>query len=340
MNFEYRFGDGLENEFGNDFGSTFGSGLRGFGQWLRQAAPGLIAVLLVIAAIVAVFAIAVYVLRAIGLYTMAKRRGLANPWLAWIPVADQFLLGAVADDITRLRGRRTNYSIILLVLSASGMVVSCTAFAAPLAGFITWPVSIAMMVFLYMAVYEIFKDYAPQNAVLFLVLSVLLSLYWVFLFVIRNRRPVTLGGNPDGSQPPRGPSGWQSPAGPAAPTAPANWQNPAGPAAPTAPANWQNPAGPAAPAAPSNWQNPAVPAAPAAPADGQTPAAPGGWQPPAAPEPAEPQRPQQQEEYASESWNGTPADWQPAPPAPAPDPAPLPPEQKTESENELNDRAE
>ena len=42
--------------------------------------------------------IATYVLTALALYTIAKRRGLKNAWLAWIPVADCWLLGSLSDQ--------------------------------------------------------------------------------------------------------------------------------------------------------------------------------------------------------------------------------------------------
>ena len=43
-------------------------------------------------------AAAAYVLMALGLYTIAKKRNIKNPWLAWIPVADLWLLGCISDQ--------------------------------------------------------------------------------------------------------------------------------------------------------------------------------------------------------------------------------------------------
>ena len=42
--------------------------------------------------------IATYVLSALGLYTIAKRRGLNHPWLAWIPVASAWIVGSLSDQ--------------------------------------------------------------------------------------------------------------------------------------------------------------------------------------------------------------------------------------------------
>ena len=42
--------------------------------------------------------IATYVLTALAFYTVAVRRGLKNAWLAWIPVADAWLVGSISDQ--------------------------------------------------------------------------------------------------------------------------------------------------------------------------------------------------------------------------------------------------
>ena len=42
--------------------------------------------------------IASYVLMALGMYTIAKRRGIRNPWLAWIPFGSSWMLGCISDQ--------------------------------------------------------------------------------------------------------------------------------------------------------------------------------------------------------------------------------------------------
>ena len=38
-----------------------------------------------------------HVFGALGLFALARRRGLSNPGLAWVPVANCWLLGLLAD---------------------------------------------------------------------------------------------------------------------------------------------------------------------------------------------------------------------------------------------------
>lgn len=39
-----------------------------------------------------------YIFLSLGIYTIAKRRGITNPWLAWIPFGQSWMLGCVSDQ--------------------------------------------------------------------------------------------------------------------------------------------------------------------------------------------------------------------------------------------------
>ena len=165
--------------------------------------------------------IASYVLTALALYTIARRRGLKNPWLAWIPVADSWLLGSVSDQYQYVvKGEHKSKRKILLFfrvlitimwISLMGLLVNLCFHAVgnafwgtmsedrifqilhqalnllvvflPLIG-----ISIAYAVFRYMALYDIYKSLDPANSVLFLVLSILFGVTEpFFLFFSRNK---------------------------------------------------------------------------------------------------------------------------------------------------------
>ena len=42
--------------------------------------------------------IAAYVLSSLGVYTIAKRRNINHPWMAWVPVANGWVVGSLADQ--------------------------------------------------------------------------------------------------------------------------------------------------------------------------------------------------------------------------------------------------
>lgn len=172
--------------------------------------------------------IAGYVLTALALYTIARRRGLKNPWLAWIPVADCWLLGSLSDQYRyvvkdEIKSKRKVLLILQLiqaVLSTAvmavavamifgavgslmrgaseeqilesilGPAVSIVGMSLPLAG-----VAIAYVILRYMAMYDIYRSMDPANCVLYLVLSILFGVTEPF-FLLFNR-------NKDLGMPPR-----------------------------------------------------------------------------------------------------------------------------------------
>ena len=169
----------------------------------------------------ALVSIATYVLTALALYTIARRRGLKNPWLAWIPVADCWLIGSLSDQYQYvvngaskskrklLLGFRILTSVLCAVLLGLVVKLCFHAFGGVMRG--TLPdmllaqilhqaaglmtvalpllgVSIAFAVLRYMALYDIYKSLDPANCTLFLVLSILFGITEpFFLFFSRNK---------------------------------------------------------------------------------------------------------------------------------------------------------
>lgn len=65
-----------------------------------------------------------YVFYSLGMYTISHRRGLAHPWLAWIPFLNCFQLGCIADQYQLTRtGNRGILRWVLLILGAINAVV-------------------------------------------------------------------------------------------------------------------------------------------------------------------------------------------------------------------------
>lgn len=70
-----------------------------------------------------------YILEGISLSKLAKRRGFEAPWLAWVPVARHWLLGAVADQYCHVvKGKDRNRRITTLVLKIVGQYQGLMAF--------------------------------------------------------------------------------------------------------------------------------------------------------------------------------------------------------------------
>jgi len=161
-----------------------------------------------------------YVFRAISLYTIAQRRGLNHPWLAWVPVGFEWLLGSVSDQYQYLvKERNTSRRKLMLCFSIitllSGLVVFVIAVAmvvrlvisapmmteAQIAQMILGPVmtvlvfsmilsviAIVLLVFRCISMYDLYRSCQPDNAVLYLVLGIFFNfLEPVFVMLVRKK---------------------------------------------------------------------------------------------------------------------------------------------------------
>lgn len=181
-------------EYYYDFESLY----PGLGEGFAMGFVGVVLALIVIFALVAlVVSVTSYVLSAIGLYRIAKRRGIHHAWLAWIPVANSWLLGSVSDHYQyvsnhKITKRRTVLLILSIVIWALSVVQGiCTGLVGIMSGadgyimgmsivigvlsFAIMGASVALMVFGYMAYYDLFRSCKPGSAVLFLVLGIIFS---------------------------------------------------------------------------------------------------------------------------------------------------------------------
>lgn len=143
------------------------------------------------------FGIAAYILTSLAIYTVSRRRGLKNAWLAWVPVINCWLLGSLSDQYQYVvKGEnksKRKWLMILNILKAAlvlmlvvlclvtagalianhhadvmGAVVALLTLVLPLCA-----VTIAFCVIRYMALYDVYRSMDPNNAVLYLVLSIL-----------------------------------------------------------------------------------------------------------------------------------------------------------------------
>ena len=163
--------------------------------------------------------IAGYVLSSLGLSTIAKRRGISKPWLAWIPVANMWIVGSISDQYRYVsKGQIKNKRKILLGLEIGiiavtvamfvGMVIAALSLEGAgeeaavalvlvmlLVMLVVLIVSLVFTVFYYMAMYDLYTSVNPPNNVVFLVLSIIFRVTEPF-FIFFNRKK-------DGGMPPR-----------------------------------------------------------------------------------------------------------------------------------------
>lgn len=158
------------------------------------------------------FSVASYVLTAVGMYRIAKRRGVHHAWLAWLPVGSNWLLGSISDHYQYVakqkntKRRKVLLTLSLILMGATIAFAACTAAMVISAGSMTddagmfvamtlmvvsylvvMGLGIAVTVITYIACYDLFRSCKPGNAVLFLILSVIFNVTLpFFIFFVSN----------------------------------------------------------------------------------------------------------------------------------------------------------
>ena len=176
---------------------------------LFAGAAGFVLVFLVIFYLIMLaVCITFYVLQALGLYTVAKRRGINHPWLAWVPVGNLWLLGTISDQyqyVAKGRVRNRRKVLLGLIIGMFGvLILACGLAVGAVIGmsdmlsgamlalvvicYIAYVVlAIVVTVFQYIAYYDLFASCDPGNAVLYLVLSIVFNITLPF-FVFSCRK--------------------------------------------------------------------------------------------------------------------------------------------------------
>lgn len=171
-------------------------------------------------AFLGVISIVMYLLQAFGLYGMAKGSGISRPWRGFIPFANTFLFGKIAERYVKKDGKRSaKFGVLLLVFEILTLVLAIVTIAftvsmifvlvssgdetevaysiiSPMiamfiACFVLMGVSIAYIVLYYISLWRIFAVFDYNNATVYFVLSIVFSFLGpIFLFVLRNKEPV------------------------------------------------------------------------------------------------------------------------------------------------------
>lgn len=90
----------------NDYGSPY----------METTLIGIMMICFIVVLVCAIFALLSYILKGVGMYTMAKRQGMDNAWLAFIPFARTYLHGELAGSIRLKNKSIQNPGIWLLAL--------------------------------------------------------------------------------------------------------------------------------------------------------------------------------------------------------------------------------
>lgn len=134
-----------------------------------------------------------YIALALGLYRMAKRQKIRGAIFAWIPVAQFYVLGEIAD-----RGAGKGLYALMLPLLAAGALIFACVFASwdPSSGFfwawITVVLLVVLLVYYFMALRWIYAQYTKAWTALLVLSIIFFFLAPIFIFALSRKDPKPL----------------------------------------------------------------------------------------------------------------------------------------------------
>ncbi len=181
----------------------------------------LVTLIIVLYATALVFAVAQYVMNAISIMRMAKKLSIPNGWLGFIPFADVYMLGKIADVSSEKKINAKRLLITEIVYFAIFIVYMVLAFAIGLISAVDESAAVAtvivflmvlllflastvcLAVFEYIAFYRIAQNFGGKNATGYflgillggLFVSTLVST--VLLLVLSFKEPAKTSAAPD-----------------------------------------------------------------------------------------------------------------------------------------------
>ncbi len=175
-----------------EFNEYYGDPFIHANDWLSGFLAVLSVIILIIFVLMVAYAVTAYVLNAFSLYQLAKKRNFKYAWMAWIPLAYLYIIGALINDKVKIGSLKIPHAAIVLplvsVAASLGVILSGSI---PFIGILLSIVILILeAVYIFAAYYRLFKIYVPKNAVLFTVLSIIFPIVEPFLiFSLRNKTP-------------------------------------------------------------------------------------------------------------------------------------------------------
>lgn len=135
--------------------------------------------LLLFLILLVVVVIPLYLLMAFGLNTMAKNAGLENSWLAFVPIANFYIMGKLIKEIKISTYVIPNAEYVL----PGAIIVSMLLGGLGALGDLIWLCSFILFLVAY---YHLYSLYRPQKAVMYTAFSILCVTIPIFVFMMRN----------------------------------------------------------------------------------------------------------------------------------------------------------
>lgn len=132
-----------------------------------------------------------YIIGCMGLYGMAKRRNLLDPYLAWIPIAQLFIVERLIGSMNFIGHNIEKIAIWIFVLVGSFFITSALT-VIPLVGAVFGVLNLLILItlvsFIFTVAFNLYKLYKPESAGFYLILTIL-GFGFIPLFLLRKKQP-------------------------------------------------------------------------------------------------------------------------------------------------------
>ena len=158
------------------------------------------------------YLVVTYILQSKAMYAIAQRRGIENPWMAWVPFCNSWMLGAISDQYQQavwgdVKNRRKSlliwhivYTVVISIYMNGYMIFMFAAeegdeeLAMVLALLFVMvalamiAVSVIYMIQYYKALFDLFRSSDPGRSMMYLMLSIFVQFPLpFFMYSCRNK---------------------------------------------------------------------------------------------------------------------------------------------------------
>lgn len=147
------------------------------------AGVGFFAGAIIVAVITAILGIAIYLFYSFALYKLAQSRNVEMPWLAWIPIAQLYIIGILVKSMKISTFEIPKLEIVLPAAALATAILGAIPFIGTL-------ISLANIILLLLALYHLYKQYLPEQATVYTVLSILVITVPFLLLKISKMEPI------------------------------------------------------------------------------------------------------------------------------------------------------
>ena len=173
--------------------------------------------LTVVSVVMGIWGLLTHLLRSISMFMIARRRKIKGAWLAWFPITNEWLLGAIGDHYQRHKyghdrarrgkllalailtqswglitpllkpfvGELTPESILELVRQLTGSQIAWLSVGAVVFALAVVVISFIQMILQYKAYYSLFASCKPKAAIPFLIVSIFTPVNPFLVFACR-----------------------------------------------------------------------------------------------------------------------------------------------------------